>query len=120
MVVVSDDRVTHHVVSDDIPKPAQKEGAIEVIKSIQKDQGYRIVATGQQGAIMSERISELERDNMRLRGMLDVASQRVTRFQHRELHVQREMMQIRRFRFYDRMRIGKLEACARRHLSYHP
>ncbi|GJZ72395.1 hypothetical protein Tco_0636246 [Tanacetum coccineum] len=64
MVEVRDDRVTHPVVSDDILEPAQEEGAIE---------GYRIVATSQQGAVMSERISELERDNTRLRGMLDVA-----------------------------------------------
>ncbi|GJU68317.1 hypothetical protein Tco_1254576 [Tanacetum coccineum] len=62
--------------------------------------------------------STLERDNRRLRDMIDVASQRVTRSQHRELRVQREMRQIRRFRFYDRMRIARLEACARRHLDY--
>nr|GFA05596.1 RNA-directed DNA polymerase homolog [Tanacetum cinerariifolium] len=35
--------------------------------------------------------SELERDNTRLRGTLDVASQRVTRLQHKELRVRREM-----------------------------
>nr|GEV33029.1 putative reverse transcriptase domain-containing protein [Tanacetum cinerariifolium] len=35
--------------------------------------------------VMSERIIELERDNTRLRGTLDVASQRVTRVQRREL-----------------------------------
>ncbi|GKA91045.1 hypothetical protein Tco_0812915 [Tanacetum coccineum] len=113
MVVVRDDRVTHHVVSDDIPKPAQEEGAIEFTK-------HRIVATGQQSAILSERISELERDNTRLRGTLDVASLRVTRIQRRELRVQREMRQIRHLRFYDRVRIGRLEACARKHLGYHP
>ncbi|GJY14652.1 putative reverse transcriptase domain-containing protein [Tanacetum coccineum] len=37
-----------------------------------------IVATGQQCADMSKRIRELERDNMRLRDMMDVASQRVS------------------------------------------
>ncbi|GKF33249.1 hypothetical protein Tco_0106449 [Tanacetum coccineum] len=67
---------------------------------------------------MLERIGELERDNMRLRDMMGVASQRVSRSQCRELRVQREMRQIRRFRFYDRMRIARLEACARRHLGY--
>ncbi|GJR81868.1 hypothetical protein Tco_0152653 [Tanacetum coccineum] len=93
-VEVRDDRVTHPVVSDDIPEPAQEERAIEVtyetlgefvqrfhdhtmeipihrvqiIESIQRDQGHMIVATGQQSAVLSERISELERDNMRLRG----------------------------------------------------
>ncbi|GJV78694.1 hypothetical protein Tco_1514564 [Tanacetum coccineum] len=77
-----------------------------------------IVATGQQSANMLERIQELERDNRRLRDIVDVESQRVTRFWRRELRVQRELRQIRRFRFYDRMRIARLEACARRHLGY--
>ncbi|GJT17982.1 hypothetical protein Tco_0876688 [Tanacetum coccineum] len=110
-VKVRVDRVTHSVIADDIPKPAQKEGAIEVtyetlgdlvqrfhnhtkeipvhrvqaIESVQRDQGHRIVATGQQGADMLERIRELEQDNMRLRDMMDVASQRVTRSQRRKL-----------------------------------
>ncbi|GKE51664.1 hypothetical protein Tco_1486820 [Tanacetum coccineum] len=83
------DRATHPVVADDIPEPAQ-EGAIE----------------------------ELERENRRLRDIMDVESQRVTRFWRKELRVQRELRQIRRFRFYDRMRIARLEACARRHLGY--
>ncbi|GKA74223.1 hypothetical protein Tco_0780525 [Tanacetum coccineum] len=91
--------ITHPVVVDDIPEPAQ-EGAVEVtyetlgdlvkrfhdhtkeisvhrvhdIKSVQKDQGHRIVATGQQSVDMLERIRELERDNMRLRDLMDVAT----------------------------------------------
>ncbi|GJX17005.1 hypothetical protein Tco_0217837 [Tanacetum coccineum] len=93
--MVSDDRVMHPVVPDDILEPAREEGA--VIKSIQRDQGHKIVTTRQQSTVMSERISELERDNTRLRGMMDVASQRVTRLWCRELRVQREMRQIRRF-----------------------
>ncbi|GKD78014.1 hypothetical protein Tco_1340635, partial [Tanacetum coccineum] len=142
-VEVRVDRVTHPVVADDIPEPAQ-EGAVEVtyetlgdlvqrfhdhtkeipvrrvqvIESVQRDQGHRIVATGQQSADMLERIRELERDNRRLRDMMDVASQRVARSQRRELRVQREMRQIWCFRFYDRMRIARLEAYARRHLGY--
>ncbi|GJX53870.1 hypothetical protein Tco_0282239 [Tanacetum coccineum] len=123
LVEVRVERVTYLAVLDDIPKPVQEEGAIEgtyetlgalvqrfhdhtmeilvyqvqVIEGIQKDQGHRIVATGQQSVVLSERISELERDNTRLRGTLDVASQRVTRLQRRELRVRREMRQIRRF-----------------------
>ncbi|GJU53423.1 putative reverse transcriptase domain-containing protein [Tanacetum coccineum] len=76
-VEVRVDRVTHPVVADDIPKPAQ-EGAVEVmyetlgdlvqrfhdhteeilvhrvqvIESVQRDQGHRIVATGQQSGDM--------------------------------------------------------------------
>nr|GEV97281.1 putative reverse transcriptase domain-containing protein [Tanacetum cinerariifolium] len=100
-------RVTHPVTMDDIPEPTQEEGAVEVtyetlgdlvqrfhdhtveipvqaIEGIQRDQGHMIVATGQQISDMFERIEELERDNMRLRDMMDVASQRVTRSQRRE------------------------------------
>ncbi|GJS28767.1 putative reverse transcriptase domain-containing protein [Tanacetum coccineum] len=91
LVEVRVDRVTHPVVADDIPEPAQ-EGVVEAIESIQRDQGHRIVATGQQSADMLERIQDLKRDNMRLRDIVDVENQRVTRFQHSELRVQRETM----------------------------
>nr|GFB18101.1 hypothetical protein [Tanacetum cinerariifolium] len=50
----------------------------DVIKSIQRDQGHMIITTGHQSAFLSKRISELEWDNIRLRGTLDVTSQRVT------------------------------------------
>nr|GEW79880.1 putative reverse transcriptase domain-containing protein [Tanacetum cinerariifolium] len=40
--------------------------------------------------VVVERIEEIERVNMRLRDMMDVVSQRVTRSQRRELRVQRE------------------------------
>ncbi|GJX75397.1 hypothetical protein Tco_0313992 [Tanacetum coccineum] len=117
-VEVRVNRVTYPVVADDISEPAQ-EGAVEVTYETLGDLVQRIVATGHQSADMLERIKELERDNMRLRDMMDVTSQRVALSQRRELRVQREMRQIWRFRFYDRMRIARLEACARRHLGYH-
>ncbi|GJS19921.1 hypothetical protein Tco_0448553 [Tanacetum coccineum] len=91
---------------------------IQVIEGVQRDQGHMTVATGQQSVDMLERIQELERDNRILRDIMDVESQRVTRFWRRKLRVQRELRQIRRFRFYDRIRIARLEACDRRHLGY--
>ncbi|GKF58770.1 hypothetical protein Tco_0172307, partial [Tanacetum coccineum] len=120
LVEVRVEWVTYSTVLDDIPEPAQEEGAmkgtyetlgalvqrfhdhtveilvyrVQVIKGIQRDQRHRIVATGQQSDVLSERISELERDNMILRGTLDVASQRVTQLQRRELRVRREIRQI--------------------------
>ncbi|GKF17171.1 hypothetical protein Tco_0062089, partial [Tanacetum coccineum] len=119
-VKVRVDKVTRPVVVDDIPEPAQ-EGAVEVTYEtlgvlVQRfhDHTEEILS-----ADMLERIREMERDNMRLIDMMDVASQRVARSQRRELRVQREMRQIWRFIFYDRMRIARLEACARRHLGYH-
>nr|GEY62853.1 putative reverse transcriptase domain-containing protein [Tanacetum cinerariifolium] len=48
------------------------EGTYETLGDL-RDQRHMIVATGQQSTIMSEWISELERDNTRLRGTLDVA-----------------------------------------------
>ncbi|GKB59089.1 hypothetical protein Tco_0915275, partial [Tanacetum coccineum] len=80
---------------------------VQAIESVQRDPGHRIIATGQQSADMLERIREPEWDNMRLRDMMDVASQRVTRSQRRELRVQREIRQIRRFRSYNGMRIAR-------------
>nr|GEX23477.1 putative reverse transcriptase domain-containing protein [Tanacetum cinerariifolium] len=70
---------------------------VQAIESIQRDQGHMIVVTGQQSTDMLERIRELERVNMRLRDMMDVVSQRVTRCQCRELHVQREATVLRLF-----------------------
>nr|GEV99447.1 putative reverse transcriptase domain-containing protein [Tanacetum cinerariifolium] len=59
-------------------------GPIEPIEGIQRDQGHRFVTTGHHSTDMLERIKELEQDNMRLRGMMDVVSQRVTLSQRRE------------------------------------
>ncbi|GKD70150.1 hypothetical protein Tco_1324240 [Tanacetum coccineum] len=109
-VKVRVDRVTHPVVADDILEPAQ-EGAVEVTYETLGDLVQRFHDH-------TEEIL-LERDNKRLRDMMDVASQRVTRSQPRKLRVQREIRQVWHFRFYNRMRIAKLEACARRHLGYH-
>ncbi|GJW43128.1 putative reverse transcriptase domain-containing protein [Tanacetum coccineum] len=50
---------------------------VRVIKSVQRYQGHRIVATSQHSAAMSERIVTLEWDNKRLKCMLDVERQRV-------------------------------------------
>ncbi|GJY29064.1 putative reverse transcriptase domain-containing protein [Tanacetum coccineum] len=84
-IEVKVDRVMHPAISDDILKPAQEEGAIEGTYETLGDLGHMIVATGQQSTVMSERISDLERDNTRLRGTLHVASQRVTQLQPKAL-----------------------------------
>ncbi|GKD98974.1 hypothetical protein Tco_1382871, partial [Tanacetum coccineum] len=142
-VEVRVDRVTHPVIAVNIPEPAQERAVkvtyetfgdlvqrfhdhteeillhrVQAIENVQRDQGHKIVETGQQSADMLYRIRKLERDYTRLRDMMDVESQRVARSQRRELRVQRELRQIRRFRFYVRMRIARHEACASRHLGY--
>ncbi|GJQ96017.1 putative reverse transcriptase domain-containing protein [Tanacetum coccineum] len=93
LVEVRVERVTHPVMPEDIPEPAQ-EGAVEVtyetlgdlvqrfhdhieaipvhhiqvIEEVQREQGYRIV--GVESAITA--LTELERDNKRLRGAASV------------------------------------------------
>ncbi|GKF41594.1 hypothetical protein Tco_0124936, partial [Tanacetum coccineum] len=109
-------RVTPPAMPEDIPKPAQ-EGAVE---GVQIKQGHRIVGFESAVTAMTERIAELERDNRRLKGTASVESQRVGRLQHGMSRMQRELRQIRRFRFYDRVRVGRFKACARKHMGYRP
>ncbi|GKA80328.1 hypothetical protein Tco_0786924 [Tanacetum coccineum] len=142
-VEVRVERVTHPVMPEDIPEPAQ-EGAVEVtyetlgdlvqrfhdhtqaipdhriqaIEGVQREQGHRIVGVESAVIALTERLAELERDNMRLRGTASVESQRVDRLQRGMSRMQRELRQIRRLRFYDRVRVGRLEACARKHMGY--
>ncbi|GJW06955.1 hypothetical protein Tco_1569378 [Tanacetum coccineum] len=144
-VEVRVERVTHPVMPEDIPEPAQ-EGAVEVtyetlgdlvqrfhdhtqaipvhriqaIEGVQREQGHRMVGVESAVIALTERIAELERDNMRLRGTVSVESQRVDRLQRGMSRMQRELRQMRRLRFYDRVRVGRLEACARKHMGYRP
>ncbi|GKD10137.1 hypothetical protein Tco_1189822, partial [Tanacetum coccineum] len=67
---------------------------IQVIESVQRFQGHKFTGVDLEVTIMTERMDALEWDNTRLRGMLDVESQRVDRLQH--------------------VRLGRLETCAMR------
>nr|GEY02184.1 reverse transcriptase domain-containing protein [Tanacetum cinerariifolium] len=69
-------KVMHLVIPDDIPEPALEARAVDVTYETLGDLGHRIVATGQQSAILPDRINELERDNMSLRGTLDVVKRK--------------------------------------------
>ncbi|GJT51040.1 putative reverse transcriptase domain-containing protein [Tanacetum coccineum] len=88
------------------------------IEEFQREAGHRIVGVESAVMALTERIAELERDNRRLRGTMSVESQRVDRLQRGMSRVQRELRQMRRIRFYDRVRVGRLEACARKHMGY--
>ncbi|GJV36562.1 hypothetical protein Tco_1409039 [Tanacetum coccineum] len=93
---------------------------IQAIEGVQREQGHRIVGVESAVIALTERIAELERDNRRLRGTMSVESQRVDRLQRGMSRMQRELRQMRRLRFYDRVRVGRLEACARKHMGYRP
>ncbi|GJZ90585.1 putative reverse transcriptase domain-containing protein [Tanacetum coccineum] len=112
-VEVRVERVTHPVMPEDILEPAQ-EGANEVTYETLGDLVQRIVGVESADIALTERIAELERDNKRLRGTASVESQRVDRLQRDMSRMQRELRQIQRLRFYDRVRVGRLEACARK------
>ncbi|GJW75574.1 hypothetical protein Tco_0134944 [Tanacetum coccineum] len=75
------------VVTDDIPEPAQEE-AVEVTYKTLEDLVQRFHDHTKEIPICH---FQLERDNIRLRDMMDVASQRVARSQRRELRVQKEI-----------------------------
>ncbi|GKB59503.1 hypothetical protein Tco_0915689 [Tanacetum coccineum] len=77
---------------EDHPGLVRVDGSLEVMQ-----RGHRIMATSQQSASMSEMISTLEPDNMRLRGMLGVERQRVDRLRRSMSYVQRDLRQIREF-----------------------
>nr|GEW31193.1 hypothetical protein [Tanacetum cinerariifolium] len=129
------ERVTHPAMQEDIPEPAH-EGAAEVTyetlgdlvqrfhdhtqaisvhriqttEGVQREQGHRIVGVESAVTTLTERVAELERDYQRLRGTGSIESQRVDRLHRSMSRMQREMRQMRRFRFYDRVRVGRLEA----------
>ncbi|GJV82380.1 hypothetical protein Tco_1522278 [Tanacetum coccineum] len=145
LVEVRVERVTHPAMPEDIPEPAQ-EGAVEVtyetlgdlvqrfhdhtlaipvhriqaIEGVQREQGHRIVGVESAVTALTERVAELERDNMRLRGTVSVESQRVDRSARAMSRYTARVRQMRRLRFYDRVRVGRLEACARKHMGYRP
>ncbi|GKC72051.1 hypothetical protein Tco_1117934, partial [Tanacetum coccineum] len=105
-VEVRVERVTHPVMPEDIPEPAQ-EGAVEAtyetlgdlvqrfhdhtqaipihrihaIEGVHREQGHRMVGVESAVIALTERIAELERDNRRLRDTVSVESQRVDRLQ---------------------------------------
>nr|GEU95762.1 reverse transcriptase domain-containing protein [Tanacetum cinerariifolium] len=76
-----------------------------LVESVRKfsPQGHRIVGVESAVTALVERVAELERDNRRLRGTASVESQRVDRLQRGMSRMQREMGQMRRLQFYDRV-----------------
>ncbi|GKD88036.1 hypothetical protein Tco_1359190, partial [Tanacetum coccineum] len=118
-VEVRVERVTHPVMLEDIPEPAQ-EGAVEATYETLVDLVQRIVRVESAVSALTERIAKLERDNRRLRDTASVESQRVDRLQRDMSRMQRELRQIRWLRFYDRVRVGRFEVYARKHMGYRP
>ncbi|GJT74472.1 hypothetical protein Tco_1041197 [Tanacetum coccineum] len=81
-IVVSDDGDTPPMVPEVIPESAQEERAMEGTYETLREQGHRFVGVQSAVTALTERIAELEGDNMRLRGTMSVESQKVDRLQH--------------------------------------
>ncbi|GKF08700.1 hypothetical protein Tco_0042924, partial [Tanacetum coccineum] len=90
-VKVSVERVTHPVMPEDTPKPT-REGAVDVTYETLGDLVQRAESAV---TLLTERVTELERDNRRLRGTASVESQRVDQLQRGMARMQRELRQIR-------------------------
>ncbi|GJW84615.1 putative reverse transcriptase domain-containing protein [Tanacetum coccineum] len=101
-VEVRVERVTHPVMPEDIPEPAQ-EGAVEAIEGVQREHGHRIVGVESAVIALTERIAELERDNIAGLEAHECCESRLTATPVRHARMQQiELRQMRRLRFYDR------------------
>ncbi|GJW90205.1 hypothetical protein Tco_0167758 [Tanacetum coccineum] len=96
-----DDKVTHLVMPDDVQEVAQDERAAEGTYETLGSLVQRIFGVESAVTALTERITELERDNRRLRGTTSVEGQRVDRLQRGMSRMQRELRQIQRLQFYD-------------------
>nr|GEY39047.1 putative reverse transcriptase domain-containing protein [Tanacetum cinerariifolium] len=100
MIEIGVDRVTHLVISDD------------TIETVGEDSPELVSVDGSLKVKQRERISTLEQNNTRLKGMLGVERQRVDRLRRSMLYVQRDLRQIRHL-FYDRVRCRTMPTATR-------
>ncbi|GKD87280.1 putative reverse transcriptase domain-containing protein [Tanacetum coccineum] len=98
-IMVSDDGDTPPVVPEVIPEPDQEHDSLKgfprpiIYRSLRESRGSigsRIVGVESTVIALTKRITELERDNKRLRGTASVESQRVVRLQRGMSRMQRD------------------------------
>nr|GEX50374.1 hypothetical protein [Tanacetum cinerariifolium] len=78
-----------------------------------------LISDGEKDSLLKQ-VESFERSNARLRGTMMMERARADRFWRRMSFMESELRQIRRFRYYDRMRLRRLETFAARRLSFHP
>ncbi|GKD22089.1 reverse transcriptase domain-containing protein [Tanacetum coccineum] len=71
----------------------------------------RLIAGGKRVSLL-EQVASLKRINVSLRGTMMMEGARADRFRRRVRSMESELRQIRRFRYYDRMRFRRLETFA--------
>ncbi|GJR68698.1 hypothetical protein Tco_0014763 [Tanacetum coccineum] len=113
------DRVIKHVVSDDV-----YESASDDISESADERGLDALVQELhdhlQSDVMLGRIRVLERDNIRLRGMLCVERERVDSLRCHMSYTREKLRQICMSHYYDRAEFRRLETFAMRHLGYLP
>ncbi|GKC99694.1 hypothetical protein Tco_1169969 [Tanacetum coccineum] len=109
------------VVGIDIPVGMLMPGVVEHLEQVEERQleAESLIASRERASLL-DHVTALERSNMRLRDILRIESVRVAKFQRCMGYMEDELRQIRRFRYYDRLRFRKLEAFATRRLGFRP
>nr|GEY45296.1 hypothetical protein [Tanacetum cinerariifolium] len=103
------DRVTKPVVSDDV-----YESACNDMPESTDERGLDGLMQKLYDHLVEIRLECLDRDKMKLRGMLCVERERIDSLRCHMAYInQEELRQIRRFRYYDRMEFRRLETYAR-------
>ncbi|GJY90654.1 hypothetical protein Tco_0505850 [Tanacetum coccineum] len=104
-----------------IPNAIERlEQRIEDIKTGKRELEARSLIAGGERASLLEQVASLERSNARLRGTMMMERARADRFRRRVSFMESELRQIRRFRYYDRMRFRRLETFAVKRLGFRP
>nr|GEU35467.1 hypothetical protein [Tanacetum cinerariifolium] len=109
-----EDEVEDEVESNDREIPLQR---IEDIETGQGELEARSMIAGGERASLLDQVTSLERSNARLRDVMMMERARADRFQRRTRFIESKLRQIRRFRYYDRMRSRRLETFAVRCLA---
>ncbi|GJV04349.1 hypothetical protein Tco_1337918 [Tanacetum coccineum] len=109
------------VAGINIPDVMLMPDAVKHLKQVEEGQRgleARSLIAGRDRASLLNQVTSLERSNARLRGTMMIERARADRFQRPVSFMESELRQIRRFRYYDRMRFRRLETFAVRHLGY--
>ncbi|GKD72271.1 hypothetical protein Tco_1330553 [Tanacetum coccineum] len=95
------------------------DGIMEIEAGHRQLEVESLIASGERAGLL-DRVVSLERSNTRLRDTLRMESVRFDGFWRRMGFMEDELRQIRRFRYYDRLRFRRLEAFAARRLGFRP
>nr|GFA77406.1 hypothetical protein [Tanacetum cinerariifolium] len=90
---------------------------IEDIEMRQRELEARSLIAGGERSSLLDQVTSLERSNARLRGTMMMKRERADRFRRRVSFMESELRQIRRFRYYDRMRYRRFKTFAARRLE---